>query len=223
MNYCKTVDPRDYDLCCETAKVSEIMYKLGTSQRPLDNPHRIWEYGMVLRALLEHDVKDVLDVGGGGSLFAPAAAWFDMRVTVVDPLDFALVTQAQAELLGGKQLSYDQRDFMDYQGEREFDAVTSISVLEHIEDDVAFFKKLASYVKLGGILGLTVDFWPDGTTKVNGHLRTYNKKRLEKLIRSVKKEFTTLGSPDYDRPQDNVCPDGVHSYTFASLVLKRLG
>jgi len=221
MNYCKTVEQRDYQMIAETSRVTETMHLLGTSQRALDNPHRIWEYGIALRALVEHGAENVLDVGGGGSLFAPSAAAYGMRVVVVDPLDYGLVTQVQARLLGNKQLSYVRADFTDYTSDETFDAVTSISVLEHIEDDRFFFKKLASYVRPDGILAITCDFWLDQAAKVGGHLRTYDKERLMSLIQSVGDEFTAVGEPDYDRPQGNVSPDGVHSYTFASVVLKR--
>ena len=105
---------------------------------------------------------------------------------------------------------------MTYQSEGLFDAVTCISVLEHVPDDVAFYRKLASLVKVGGVLALTVDFWPDAARKSPDHLRTYNEDRLSMLAQSVP-GFETVGKLDYaDRGAH------VYSYTFASLVLRRV-
>lgn len=215
MTYCKTIELEDYRVFGETQHVVNIKNMLGTFGGREEHPHRSWEYGLVLHALREHGCKNILDVGGGSSLFGPTAAWIDMRVIVVDPCDYAEWTHAQAMRIGGKLLHYVQQDFMQFDNPEKFDAVTCISVLEHVDDDLAFFKKLAAHVKPGGLLAITVDFWPDGAQKSGGHIRTYNADRLRMLAESVE-GFTPLGKLDYEHVDSYV-----YGYTFASLVLRR--
>jgi len=213
MTFCKTIELSDYQAIHEMQHARNINAIVGSFQ----HEHRAWEYGMVLRALRDNGAKRILDVGGGGSAFAPAAAWPDvgMDVTVVDPQDYGVVVQQQSQKIG-RPIHYVQQDFMAYDGQKDFDGVSCISVLEHVHDDTAFFTKLASHVRPGGILALTVDFWPDGAQKSGDHLRTYTEQRLRELVDSVP-SFETLGNLSYGHPGQHV-----YSYTFASLILKRL-
>lgn len=214
MTYCKTLDPADYDSIHETQHAQNIKNIVGTYGGRAEHRHRAWEYGLVLRALRDQGAIDVLDVGGGGSNFAPAAAWVGMQVTQVDPEDYGPWVADQS-LKIGKSIKYVRNDFLTYDGD-QFDAVVCISVLEHVPDDFVFYRKLASHVKIGGLLALTVDFWPDGARKSPDHLRTYNEDRLSALAQSVP-GFETLGKLDYSNHGANV-----YSYTFASLILRRV-
>lgn len=212
--YCRTLNPADYDWIHETRHAENIKKIVGTYGGRAEHPRRAWEYGIVLHALREHGCKTVLDVGGGGSAFAPAAAWVDMTVTELDPEDYRKWVREQARKIA-KPISYEHCDFMAYEGPT-FDAVTCISVLEHVPDDEAFFRKLASHVRVGGLLGITVDFWPDAQRKSRDHLRTYNAERLLEFVDSVP-GFVTLGSPEYSH-----LGKYVYDYTFASLVCRRI-
>lgn len=185
----------------------------GVSHR-FEHPLRAWEYGLALDALQAHGCQSVLDVGGGGSVFAPAAATLGMEVVQVDPGDCSAWVAAQSERTG-RPLVYHQADVMAYEDERLYDAVTCLSVLEHVEDDAAFFRRLQRFVRPGGLLVLTVDFWPDGAPQVDGHLRTYNVGRLSRLVDQAP-GFELLGPPDYTDHGAHV-----YGYTFASLVLRR--
>lgn len=219
MTYCKTLNPVDYEIIHETQHAKSIKQIVGTFAGRAEHPHRAWEYGLVLHALREYQCKQVLDVGGGGSVFDPAAAWVGMNVRVVDPEDYSgwIAQQNRTLLAHDKQnlIAYDKCDFMRFEPGVQFDAVTCISVLEHVPDDIAFYKKLASHVRVGGLLALTVDFWPDAAIKSPDHLRTYNEDRLSMLAQSVP-GFETLGSLDYSH-----LGPYVYSYTFASLIMRR--
>lgn len=232
MTYCKTLNPVDYEIFHETQHARNIKQIVGTYGGRAEHEHRAWEYGIVLHALREHGCIRILDVGGGGSVFAPAAAWVGMDVHVVDPEDYSGWVAEQARKIGYKKIHYERSDFMAYGQEpahdpdggtflvtpesERYDAVTCVSVLEHVPDDFAFYAKLASHVKVGGLLALTVDFWPDAARKSPDHLRTYNEDRLSALAQSVP-GFETLGALDYSDHGAHV-----YSYTFASLMLRRV-
>ncbi len=70
--------------------------------------------------------------------------------------------------------------------ERNADIALSMMVMEHVEDDVGFVKKLISVTRPGGhvIIGVPgrMDRWSFEDETV-GHLRRYEKKQLETLLR----------------------------------------
>jgi len=211
-SYCRTLRTEDYDVLHEARHVRSIRDIVQAGR--FEHAHRAWEYGLVLHALREYGCRTVLDVGGGGSVFAPAAAWLGMDVTQVDPGDCSRWVAEQSRRIG-RELRYVQQNFADYAGEDLYDAVVSVSVLEHVPDDAAFFRRMANRVRPGGVLVITVDYWPDGAQKCGGHLRTYNAERLKMLAESVE-GFSTAGSLEY-----GACKPDVNGYSFASLVLRR--
>jgi len=221
MTYCKTLNPVDYEIIHETQHADSIKGIVGTYGGRVEHPRRAWEYGIVLHALREHGCKRILDVGGGGSVFDPAAAWVGIEVTAVDPEPYEAWVEQQNRIVaahnpGSPAIRYERADFMRYQSDGEFDAVTCISVLEHVSDDFEFYRKLTKHVRIGGLLAITVDFWPDAQRKSPDHLRTYNEDRLSALAQSMR-GFETLGALDYSH-----LGQYVYSYTFASLVTRRI-
>lgn len=214
--YCKTLHPQDYQVFHEAQHADYIYRIIGMPAGHGYHPHRNWEYGLTLHALREQGAVTVLDVGGGGSVLAPAAAVLGMSVIEVDPDDYEGWVRHQAAVFD-KPIEYRRCDFMNYVAPYEFDAVTSISVLEHVPKDADFFRKLASHVKPGGLLVITVDFWPDGEkhNPMPGQLRCYNESMLRDLVDSVE-GFSAVGPWDYSHAEAYV-----NQYTFAGLVLKR--
>ena len=73
-------------------------------------------------------------------------------------------------------------------------------------------------VRPGGLLAITVDFWPDGTRHNPhlGQLRCYNEEMLMDLVAMVAEDFSPVGPYDYEHVEAYV-----NDYTFASLVLRK--
>lgn len=190
----------------------------------MPNPHihRRWEYGMAMEFLKflggTEQVKTVLDVGGAGSLFAPIAMTMGYHVTVVDPDPCVYMMAGQIRSGGGSGVAI-CASFEDWGTSQEngvhsvevFDAVVSLSTVEHIENDVAFVEKLARHAERG--LFLTTDFSLDGLAHQPGHLRTYTPKTMQnKLAAAVPSGWEYAGEPDWsDRG------NFVFDYSFASL------
>lgn len=181
-----------------------------------EHPHRHWEYALTLKALVESNTHTVLDVGGGASRLAPIFMRYGLDVLQVDPADNGwLLAKQEVDL--GQPIPYVKQDFMAWDDGSLYDAVTCISVLEHVPDDHAFFRKLCKHVGPYGILVITVDFSPDGKQKSGGHLRTYNEETLLDLVYDTGNEWLELeASYDYTWDQPHV-----FDYTFASAVLSR--
>lgn len=215
MIYSKTLDIEDYSLMTEHTHVLNVDNLLSRVDKRFEHQHRIWEYGIVLNALRKKGVKSVIDVGGGGSIFAPSAVWLGMEVIQVDPGECSTWVTDQANKLK-LPLTYIQKDFFDFENRIKFDAVVCLSVIEHVPDHVKFFQKLQSFVKPKGLLALTTDFHPSGKQRTEGHIRTYNEAGLI-TYKDIAKGFNWFdGGFNYTyRGED------VNNYTFASLILER--
>jgi 2-polyprenyl-3-methyl-5-hydroxy-6-metoxy-1,4-benzoquinol methylase len=144
MVYNKTLDVKDYEnLRSEEAHINYMKYIFSNIQYSFEHKHRMWEYGIVLKALKENQTKTLLDVGGGASIFAPACAFTGMDVTQVDLEDRKDWVAKQNEILPEKRrVEYIREDFFNFSYPQEFDAVTVVK--EHLRtyreaDLVPFF------------------------------------------------------------------------------------
>lgn len=218
MIYNKTLDIKDYEnIKSEEAHINYMKYIFSNIQYSFEHKHRMWEYGIALKALKENQTKTLLDVGGGASIFAPACAFTGMSVTQVDLEDRKDWVIKQNEILPeGRRVEYIKEDFFNFSCPREFDAVTAISVLEHVESDLVFFRKLLRFVKPGGLVAVTVDFHPSSKPLVKEHLRTYREADLVPFFTSDG-DFTIFRE-DIDYTWRG--PD-VNSYTFSSIILRK--
>lgn len=219
----KTLNPQDYKTLGGYAQhflnIIDHFRHVGMNLYRYEHEHRKWEYGMVYKALDTIRAKDVLDVGGGGSLLAPAMGWLGINVHQVDPGAVGGWIEEQSRAVG-KELTFEQEDFMSYKSTKKYDAVTCVSVIEHVPNDIQFFRKLLNYVKDGGLLCITTDFHPSGTQIVSGHIKAYNKESLMELAEIAKKKGFEFfgGEPDYDYFGEHV-----NGCDFASLIMIKKG
>jgi len=218
ISYSKCLHPKDYTWVGEAQIIPEMLRKVNGCPIRFEHEHRCWEYGIVLKALRDVGAQRVLDVGGGASVFAPAAAWYGMDVLQVDPSPCEDWVSAQAKALGLK-MSYRAIDFFQFESNEKFDAVTCLSVLEHVERDQEFFRRLLGYVGKNGLICVTTDFHPSAERMTEAHLRTYNSDQLQTLIAIARAEGF-----EYFGPKPSYLWSGaqVNDYDFASLVMQRV-
>jgi SAM-dependent methyltransferase len=80
--------------------------------------------------------------------------------------------------------------------ERHYDLIGAFDVIEHIDDDVAALNSIASRLKPGGKLVVTVPahswMW-SAHDVVNHHKRRYSKRSLKRLIEASPLKLETLG------------------------------
>lgn len=182
-----------------------------------EHEHRKWEYGIALAFLKDIKAKTVLDVGGGGSIFAPFLAKNGLQVTELD-----LSNQFEAVRNQNKALNLDMKvihaDWLTYAGTEHYDAIACISTIEHIKewDDVLkFYDKLLDY---GDAVFLTTDFFPTRERFSGNHWRTFNQEDMLNFVALAKdKGFEVVGETDWEYKGNFV-----YQYTFASLGLKRI-
>jgi SAM-dependent methyltransferase len=216
MIYSKALHPDDYEWLGSTDQIDSLI----DSGFPclVGHYHRRWEYLLCLRVLQENNAKNLLDVGCGGSLFAALCTLNKIEATVIDPHETILYANDQMKFIG-RNITVERRDIFDYNPERKFDAVTLISVIEHVENDEPFLEKAMSLVADNGVICLTVDFHKSEGRYADGHLRTYSSKGLRRLLKVCNDNgFEMYGSkPDW-KTTDNY----VYTYNFASLVVKKV-
>jgi SAM-dependent methyltransferase len=221
--YSKAIEAADYDKITETRHIANMTHVLAGVPYLFEHPHRAWEYGIVLNALRANGCKTLLDIGGGGSIFAPAAAWVGMTVTVLEPNGmFQPYVSLQSQRITNG-IGFIHSHFEDFNDEVQYDGVTFISVLEHIGNDMEFVSKAADLVKPGGLLAMTFDYHPEGVAMAPGHhARTYNKEKVFQIIDLLKsKGFGFFcGEPSYDTSEFPICIGGP-SYAFASLIMRK--
>jgi len=228
MTYCKTLALQDYvrlePVIAHILSVRDALVRDGAFAR-FEHEHRAWEYGVVSHALMTKGARKVLDVGGGASVFAPAyMTLMDSVVYQVDPGIEMQWLPKQEKALNIK-LPYSLTDFREFLATHKehslepFDAVVSISTIEHVPDDKTFFSDLLKLVKPGGLVAITFDFHPSGEQRLQGHLRTYNLESVVELIgMGWSNNFLTYGENgvhyDWHGP-------AVNDYTFGALVMEK--
>ena len=210
--HCKSLHPDDYAALSGYVERFEQMARRVPAS--IEHHHRRWETAIALAAIDEIASGrggTLLEIGSGGSLFAPLAASLDYDVTVVDPDNRVRYAIEQGRKID-RDIRVVQASFLG-NDLGTFDYVACLSVIEHVEDDAAFWRKALASANKGVVL--TTDFSLTGETFGPDHLRTYAPDDLRAL--SFQPGWTPLGRLDY---ADNGAH--VYGYSFASLCLERI-
>jgi SAM-dependent methyltransferase len=122
-------------------------------------------------------------------------------------------------------LNYDLEEFCKRPTTRlgSYNAVFSVSVIEHVENDELFLAQMASLLRPGGILLLTADFlntWKLGDPKPACDFRFYTEADFTYRLLSLAPDCELVGSPAWANIQPDFIWDGIQ-YAFASLVLTK--
>ena len=225
ISFNKALHPTDYkELGLWVYAYDAVIASLAIPYMPNPHLHRRWEYGMAMEFLEllggSKASPRILDVGGAGSLFAPIAMSMGYHVTVVDPDPCVHMLHGQARNvhggIGGDSIC---EDFMEWGIKREngvygvdtFDAVVSLSTIEHVPEDVAFLDKLIKH-SIRGVF-LTTDYSMSGAVHNPGHLRTYTPKTMKnKLAARFDEGWKFAGEPDWKDEGGHVM-----GYNFAAI------
>lgn len=227
--FSKTLEPADY-AWIEKQYVERAWHALDGLHRRLDHRHREWEWSLALKAIRTVRGHTVLDIGGGASVFSPAACMMGCEVTQVDLDNNAECIRLHSERCEAHVSSYVDGqprfapmrfvhgDFAAVINDQFYDAVCAISVIEHVEDDDSFLCKMCDRVSPGGVLIITTDFHESGKPRCDLHLRTYNRASLTRLQGIAE----SLGlSPMGGAPKWLNTGTSVNGYNFASLIMQR--
>jgi SAM-dependent methyltransferase len=151
-------------------------------------------------ALKTRPGRTFLDVGCGGggmSKLLCDAGWTGAGVDF-SPAAIAISRQTMAQHVAAGRYTLHPGDVLDLHADfAKVDLVISYMVMEHVEDDAGFIRKIAAYSKPGGTLILGVpgrrDRWSVEDETV-GHFRRYDRADLEQVMRTAGLEDETVWS-----------------------------
>jgi 2-polyprenyl-3-methyl-5-hydroxy-6-metoxy-1,4-benzoquinol methylase len=127
---------------------------------------------------------NVLEVGCGVGTFTALIAAAGHDVTAID-INPSYVATARSRLSAQSRVTVVEGDATRMSWAASFDTVVLLDVLEHIEDDVGFLRRLRACLKPGGRLVAKV---PAGQWLYSpmdaaiGHFRRYSKKSLRRVL-----------------------------------------
>lgn len=138
------------------------------------NPRKMFFSGMALWWLLRNigDGAKVLDVGCGNGAHAATMREYGIDVVTIDnkPLNQLAVPEDRLKYFNAGQHIVD--DFMRHGFKKKFDVVWCSHVLEHQVNPGMFIQRLVEFLKVGGLLVITVP--PCKQEIVGGHVSLWN-------------------------------------------------
>ena len=164
----------------------------------LDQRH--WWYRArreILAELIRHDAKppanaDILEIGCGTGHNLEMLGEFG-RVDAVELDDEA---RAVAEKRLGRKVMNAPLPELEGVGDRRYDLVAALDVIEHVDDDAAALAAIAGKLKPGGKLVMTVPahqwMW-SAHDVVNHHKRRYSKAALRRLVQASPLRLDRIG------------------------------
>lgn len=202
-----------------------LLRKLGV-RIPSAVGYRIksWDVLATVNFLEEHVPRDgrILDLGANTSEILPIL--HRLGYTNLTGIDMAPEVRRMPY---ADAIRYVEGDFMrtPFEG-ASFDALTSISAIEHGYDGEAHFRECSRLLRPGGHLIVSFDYWPEkidttGTLLYGMTWRIFSREEALELIETARSHgFEPTGDIELDA-RDRVVQWGPWKYTFAWLALRK--
>jgi hypothetical protein len=172
------------------------------------NYQALSQYAILLR-LIQKTQKDfsklkILCVGSYEDVVVTSLKRIGIYVEEVDP-----------------NLNYRLEDFIKKPSQKNvhYDLIYSISVLEHIFDDLNILKICEQKLKKGGLQFHTVDFREFNGAIPHTHYKVYDSSSINYLIKKID-QSTPFGKINYTNAKHDFFYNDIH-YNFASITLER--
>jgi len=143
-----------------------------------------------LAAFIHHKINKIpgkiLDIGVGNALLIKYFNNQGYKTSGIELSQRLINDYKKQKALRG--INFKKGDITKLQGDAEYDYVLCCDVLEHIKDDKKAIKNLWSFVKIGGVLIISVPAHPHlfgERDKMLGHHRRYNKQQLINLTSNL--------------------------------------
>ena len=189
--------------------------------------HRKWEYASMYKFALEHLPPNalVLEFGGAASPqqatpLAPLLAQAGMRVVTSDEVrHMGAGVRMQNKIFGLDIACLYQNGVYMAIGDSQVDFVCSISVMEHIRDDMLVLQESVRVLRDGGYLGFTCDFSHEPVYLPG--MATYSPARLDEIKQMlISWGCHPVDEPDYSSTEKHVLWDG-QRYNFARFFVRK--
>ncbi len=142
-----------------------------------------WVYSRIS----SHIGGKVLEIGCGSGNFTILMAEDGRQVTGID-LHAPYIETAERRLAGYPLAKVYCGDATQFSGSELYDSIVMLDVLEHIEDDIGFLKKIRASLKPGGRLVLKVPAYRWLYTPMDqaiGHFRRYDRRSMKASLQAA--------------------------------------
>lgn len=115
---------------------------------------------MTISLLDNQKYASTLDAGTGIGILLPFLSKISQKVKAIDYSEIINYAQAMAEKKKLDNISFEKLDLINLKTNEKYDLIVCLSVLEHIEDDNAVFKKFAQVLNPHGtlIVGYPIEY-----------------------------------------------------------------
>ena len=162
------------------------LHKLWHQAHSAGSPTKFVRNHIILKRLELLEPGNTLDVGCGRGEYSRFLAENGHNVTAFDPSSFAI--EKLKETHQRIQIKSEVNTIENFQSSYLFDNIISIEVIEHIESDQAFLRKLYFLLKKGGSIIISCPATPflfSEADKISGHYRRYSFNNLSKILKNA--------------------------------------
>jgi 2-polyprenyl-3-methyl-5-hydroxy-6-metoxy-1,4-benzoquinol methylase len=153
---------------------------------------RRWQYYWTVKNTPVKSGSLILDAGCGGSLFPFfLSSFYKSDVVGVDIGDEEIkMSEYLKEIFPDLKVKFIKSDMVDFKYEKKFDAIFSISVIEHIERWLDALVNLGGLLKKDGYLSFTFDYRKWRNIKLRGYV--FTQEEINIIINELKKHNVLL-------------------------------
>jgi len=153
---------------------------------------RRWQYYWTVKSTPVKSGSLILDAGCGGSLFPFfLSSFYNSEVVGIDIGDEELkMSENLKKIFPDLNVKFIKADMVDFKYEKKFDAIFSISVIEHIERWLDALVNLGGLLMRNGFLSVTFDYRKWRNRKLRGYV--FTQEEINIIINELKKHNVLL-------------------------------
>ena len=153
---------------------------------------RRWQYYWTVKNTPVKSGSLILDAGCGGSLFPFfLSSFYNSEVVGIDICDEEIkMSENLKKIFPDLKVKFIKADMVDFTYEKKFDAIFSISVIEHVENWLDALVNLGGLLMRNGFLSFTFDYRKWRNRKLRGYV--FTQEEINIIISELKKHNVLL-------------------------------
>lgn len=192
-------------------KLIELVPKTMSRKIAEANVQQAFVFDTVYRYLSQYQNPKLLCVGSYEDTASMSLIKMGFKVEEIDPM-----------------LNYYLQDYFTKPTtvKNSYDIIFSTSVIEHDPNDESFIRCIADLLAPNGVAVITCDYkdgWRPGEPKPECDARLYTKQDLRNRLLPLMNNCHLVDEPQWDCPNPDFTLLGKYQYTFATLVVKKVG
>ncbi len=159
---------------------------------------RRWQYYWTVKNTPVESGSLILDAGCGGSLFPFfLSSFYNSEVVGIDIGDEEIeMSENLKEIFSDLNVKFIKADMVDFKYDKKFNAIFSISVIEHIERWIDALVNLGGLLEKDGFLSITFDYRKWRNKKLRGYV--FTPREINFIREELKKKSLLLRGTDFE-------------------------